>query len=109
MCLADRIMVMYAGRIVEQGTREEVLQQPLHPYTRALLACARAGDTANDGRFGKQPMPTIAGSPPDLMHSTCGCDFESRCQDRMGVCSVRIPEEIPASSSHKVRCFKFGG
>ena len=109
VCLADRIMVMYAGRIVEQGPREDVLRQPLHPYTRALLACALAGDTANDARVGKRPIPTVAGSPPDLMHPTHGCDFESRCQDRMGVCSMRIPEEIPASSSHTVRCFKFGG
>jgi oligopeptide/dipeptide ABC transporter ATP-binding protein len=109
VCLADRIMVMYAGRIVEQGPREEVLRQPLHPYTRALLACAPTRDTANDSRVGKRPMPTIAGSPPDLTHSTPGCDFEPRCPDRMSVCSMRIPEEIPASSSHTVRCFKFGG
>lgn len=107
--LADRIMVMYAGRIVEQGSRDEILRQPLHPYTRALLACALPPCTANDSWVGKQPIPTIAGSPPDLMHTTLGCDFESRCPDRMGICSTRFPEEIQQSATHTVRCFKFGG
>jgi oligopeptide/dipeptide ABC transporter ATP-binding protein len=113
-CLADRIIVMYAGRIVEEGSRDEILQQPLHPYTRALLACALPQDTANDPGvderpLGKRPVPTIAGSPPDLMHTTLGCDFESRCPDRMGICSTRFPEGIQQSASHTVHCFKFGG
>jgi oligopeptide/dipeptide ABC transporter ATP-binding protein len=117
--LADRIMVMYAGRIIEQGTRDEILQQALHPYTRALLACALPRETANDHGVGKGPIPTIAGSPPDLMHSTPGCDFEGRCPDRMAICSTRFPAEIQQSSTHpssthqssthKVRCFKYGG
>jgi len=112
--LADRIIVMYAGRIVEQGSREEILQGALHPYTRALLACSLAPDAANDrgvdGRpLGKRPIPTIPGSPSDLMHITLGCDFENRCPDRMGVCSTRFPEEMPESATHTVRCFKFGG
>ena len=107
--LADRIMVMYAGRIVEQGSRDEILQQALHPYTRALLACALPQDTANDSAVGKQAIPTIAGSPTDLMHPTLGCDFESRCPDRMCICSSHFPGEVQMSATHTVRCFKFGG
>jgi len=107
--LADRIMVMYAGRIVEEGSRDEILQQPLHPYTRALLACALPQNTETGPWVGKRPIPTIAGTPPDPMHGTPGCDFESRCPDRMGICSTRFPEEIQPSTTHTVRCFKFGG
>jgi oligopeptide/dipeptide ABC transporter ATP-binding protein len=107
--LADRIMVMYAGRIVEQGPRDEILQQSLHPYTRALIACALPHSTVNDRWVGKRPIPTIAGNPPDLMHGTVGCDFESRCPDRMDICGTRFPDEIQESATHSVRCFKFGG
>ena len=107
--LADRIMVMYAGRIVEQGSRDEILQRPLHPYTRALLACALPQDSKHSPVGGKQCIPTIAGRSPDLMHTICGCDFESRCPDRMTVCSARFPQEIQPSAIHSVSCFKFGG
>jgi oligopeptide/dipeptide ABC transporter ATP-binding protein len=107
--LADRIMVMYAGRIVEQGPRDQILQQPLHPYTRALLACALPQKTANDPCIGKRPMPTIAGSAPDPMNIMPGCDFENRCPDRMDICCTRFPAEIQELATRTVRCFKFGG
>jgi oligopeptide/dipeptide ABC transporter ATP-binding protein len=107
--LADRIMVMYAGRIVEQGPRDRILQQPLHPYTRALLACALPQGGANDSWVGKQSIPTIAGSAPDPMNIMPGCDFESRCPDRMDTCNTRFPAEVQESAAHTVCCFKFGG
>ena len=107
--LADRIMVMYAGRIVEQGSRDEILQQALHPYTQALLACAIPQYTASDSVARKQPIPTIAGSPPDLTHPSPGCDFDGRCRDRMGICGTRFPDRMQKSASHTVHCFKFGG
>jgi oligopeptide/dipeptide ABC transporter ATP-binding protein len=107
--LADRIMVMYAGRIVEQGPRGEILQRPRHPYTRALLACALPSNPASDLGVSKRPIPTIVGSPPDLMRIKPGCEFESRCQDRMDICRMRVPEEVEESPAHSLRCFKFGG
>jgi oligopeptide/dipeptide ABC transporter ATP-binding protein len=107
--LSERIMVMYAGRIVEQGTRDEILREALHPYTRALLACALPHETANNPGVGKGPIPTIAGSPPDLKHTPSGCDFEGRCQDRMAICATRFPAEIQQSLTHRVSCFKYGG
>ena len=58
-------MIMYAGRIVEHGSRGEVLQEPLHPYTRALFRCGSLLQTPNDREVGKCRMPTIAGRPPD--------------------------------------------
>jgi oligopeptide/dipeptide ABC transporter ATP-binding protein len=112
--LADRIMVMYAGRIVEQGSHDEILQQALHPYTRALLACALPQGAAkrregNETFFRKQPIPTIPGSPSNLLQVTPGCDFECRCPDRMTLCNTQFPDEIRQSSTHTVRCFKYGG
>jgi oligopeptide/dipeptide ABC transporter ATP-binding protein len=103
---SDRIMIMYAGRIVEQGSRSEVLQEPMHPYTRALFKCGMR--TPSDGRVGKSRMPTIPGRPPDPSSATPGCDFENRCHDRMSICCTRVPEEVRISSVHEVRCFKFG-
>jgi oligopeptide/dipeptide ABC transporter ATP-binding protein len=107
--LADRIMVMYAGKIVEQGPRDEILQHPRHPYTRALLACALPPNSVSDPGIGKRPIPTIAGSPPDLLRTAPGCAFENRCVDRMDICRTRVPEEIEESPTHTVRCFKYGG
>ena len=107
--LADRILVMYAGRIVEQGPRDAILRRPRHPYTRALLACALPQNTTNYLWNGSRPVPTIPGSPPDLRHIPPGCEFESRCADRMGICCTRVPENFEESPARTVRCFKFGG
>ena len=106
--LSDRIITMYAGRIVEQGLRGEVLREPLHPYTCALFRCGLL-QTPNDREVGRRRMPTIAGRPPDPIGATSGCDFENRCPDRMNICRTRVPEEIHISNAHTVRCFKFGG
>jgi oligopeptide/dipeptide ABC transporter ATP-binding protein len=107
--LADRIMIMYAGRIVEQGSRDEVLREPLHPYTSALFKCGLLLQAPDNREGGKGRMPTIAGQPPDPSRATFGCDFESRCPHRMGICRTRVPEEMHVSHAHTVRCFKFGG
>ncbi len=107
--LADRIMIMYAGRIVEQGSRDHVLREPLHPYTSALFRCGLPLQTPGDREVGKGRLPTIAGQPPDPGNPAIGCDFESRCPDRMDICRARAPEEILISHAHTVRCFKFGG
>ncbi len=119
--LADRIIVMYAGRIVEQGTRADVFERPLHPYTRALLACALERETLSDtveermeGRMKFRPtgmrlIPAIPGRAPDLMNDIAGCDFESRCPDRMEICRTRFPGETHPEATRSVRCFKYGG
>jgi peptide/nickel transport system ATP-binding protein len=105
--LADRIIIMYAGRIIEQGSRDGVLHEPLHPYTSALAKCGLLG-TPDDREVGKSRVPTIAGPPPDPTN-VFGCDFESRCPDRREICGTRVPENIEVSRGHTVRCFKFGG
>jgi oligopeptide/dipeptide ABC transporter ATP-binding protein len=106
--LADRIMIMYAGRIVEQGSRGEVWREPLHPYTSALLKCSVLLQTPNDRDLGRCRMPTVAGQPADLSCATRCCAFENRCPDRMRICGTRVPEENHLSDLRTVRCFKFG-
>ncbi|MFZ0227286.1 MAG: oligopeptide/dipeptide ABC transporter ATP-binding protein, partial [Mycobacterium sp.] len=119
--LADRIIVMYAGRIVEQGSRADVLERPLHPYTKALLACALEQETLSDTAevkmealveerpAGKRLIPTIPGRAPDPMDDIAGCDFESRCPDRMEICRTRFPGETRPEANRTVHCFKYGG
>jgi oligopeptide/dipeptide ABC transporter ATP-binding protein len=107
--LADRMMIMYAGRIVEQGSRDEVWREQLHPYTSALFRCSVLLQTRNDWQDGNRRMPTIAGQPPGPSGATRSCAFERRCPDRMSICRTGVPEERNVSNAHTVRCFKFGG
>lgn len=105
--LADRVLVMYAGKIIEEGSFDQVIQDPLHPYTRALIGSlpARAGETVAP----KQPLPTIAGGPPDPAFPLPGCAFEPRCPVRMDVCCARDPLPVSPQSLREVRCFHYGG
>ena len=84
--LADDVAVMYAGRIVERGTRDEVLGAPDHPYTRALLASIPRLDAPAGTRLG-----SIRGMPPDLAGEFAGCAFEPRCPYREERCSLERP------------------
>ena len=106
--LADRVLVLYAGRVAEIGPTEEVLKSPKHPYTRALLECLPPKTSTPSGSR-KSRLAVIAGDSPNLAHLTSGCRFEPRCKDRMDVCAAREPEEVMLSESHAVSCFKYGG
>ncbi|MBI3670317.1 MAG: ABC transporter ATP-binding protein [Acidobacteria bacterium] len=105
---ADRILVMYAGRIVEEGRPAQVFRNPLHPYTAGLLRSI-PGLPVENASAQERRLPSIAGSPPDLAHLPAGCPFEPRCADRMTLCSTREPEEVQPESTRHVRCFKYGG
>jgi peptide/nickel transport system ATP-binding protein len=97
--VADRIAVMYAGRIVEEGPARTLMREPRHPYTRALLQ-SRA-----DGALAKgQRLETIAGSPPDLTNLPQGCAFASRCKMAVPECSATRPEVTWLADGHSVRC-----
>jgi peptide/nickel transport system ATP-binding protein len=97
--VADRIAVMYAGRIVEEGPARTLIREPRHPYTRALLQ-SRA-----DGALAKgQRLETIAGAPPDLTNLPQGCAFASRCKMAMPECSATRPEVTWLAEGHSVRC-----
>ncbi len=107
--LADRIMVMYAGQIVENGPLHDLYTQPLHPYTRALLQCAPQQSARTDSKYRGRRLACIPGSPPDPMEVLPGCSFSSRCKDRMDACDARSPEQVQPSASRLVRCLKYGG
>ncbi len=100
--LADRLAVMYAGRLVEVGERDRVLADPLHPYTRALLECAPAAGSGSVGR--RRPLPTIPGSAPDPAELPPGCAFEPRCRERREECAERPPPLARRRGGRRVAC-----
>ncbi len=102
---ADRIAVIYAGRIVEIGKCAEILGRPLHPYTQALVRIASSLITSA-GALSR--FPAIAGESPDPGGVPGGCRFEPRCSERMDVCSQRYPQEYLPEPSRPVNCFKYG-
>jgi peptide/nickel transport system ATP-binding protein len=105
--IADRIMVMYAGQIVENGPLGDVYSQPLHPYAAALLQCAPQRITPRDLDYGKVRLPCIPGKSPNPLEVLPGCSFSSRCRDRMEICDLRSPEKVETSPCRSVCCFKY--
>ena len=105
--LADRIMVMYAGQIVESGPVADVYSRPLHPYTRALLQCAPRSIAPAEPGCVRHRLPTIPGSAPDRLDGLSGCSFANRCSDRMPVCDSMKPVAVQTSESWSTRCFKY--
>lgn len=97
--VADRIAVMYAGRIVELGAVREVVRRPRHPYTIGLLSTR-----AHGGRLAGVRLPAIPGSPPDLANLPPGCPFAPRCSYAADVCSAATPPAVEVSAGHMVCC-----
>ena len=103
---ADRIAVMYAGRIVEVGSSIEIFGRPLHPYTQALIRIAMSSVVA--GSSARARLPAIEGESFDPTCIPDGCRFAPRCSERMDVCSLRYPSEFLPEPSRPVNCFKHG-
>ncbi|MBP0627758.1 MULTISPECIES: ABC transporter ATP-binding protein [unclassified Cupriavidus] len=97
---ADRVAVMYAGRLVETATADELYRHPAHPYTRGLMACVPRldGDTS-------QPLVPIDGQPPDLTALGPGCAFLPRCRLAQDQCRQAPPELRAVSDQHLKACF----
>jgi oligopeptide/dipeptide ABC transporter ATP-binding protein len=103
---ADRLLVLYGGRVVELGPAAEVLREPRHPYTKALFQCVPAGLEGNvNGR--KARLPAIAGEASVSDLPLKGCTFEPRCAERMEVCREREPTLLGVNERHTVSCFKY--
>jgi peptide/nickel transport system ATP-binding protein len=96
---ADRVMVMYAGRVVETGTVYEIFDEPRHPYTQGLLASVPRLEAER-----QEHLPMVAGQPPDLLTIPEGCAFRPRCSAAGEEC-VRVPEWLELSPTHRVRCW----
>jgi oligopeptide/dipeptide ABC transporter ATP-binding protein len=102
--LAGRVLVMYAGTVVEAGTPAEVFGAPLHPYTRGLSgAYPRAWAAVREGAP-RRPVP-IPGAAPDHAQWPAGCAFEPRCAERRPACAERPPGETLPGPGRRVRCF----
>ena len=103
---AERVMVLYAGRVMEVGPCAEVLGAPRHPYTEALLQCLPTG--LEDGFAGrKTELAVIRGETPVAVRDAGKCVFESRCSERMEVCVTGEPAMVELSGTHHVSCVKY--
>ncbi len=97
--IADRVAVMYAGRIVEMGSTLQVFDNPSHPYTRALLRCLP------DVALKRQQLVEIGGQPPDLARLPQGCPFAPRCPERQAVCDEAFPATVDVGRGHTASCW----
>ncbi len=101
--LADRLLIMYAGRIMEEGGLGQIYRNPLHPYTRGLLRSMPAVP-AGDVEVQKRRLTPIAGSPPDIIDLPRGCPFAPRCLERLDVCADQQPPERIVEGTRRVLC-----
>ena len=98
--IADKVAVMYAGDIMEQGRLEDIFEHPLHPYTHALMNTIPRLDTDNQSK-----LQVIAGTPPDLIAPPKGCGFADRCEFCMEICQEVEPPVYNMENQHKVKCW----
>lgn len=99
--VADQVMVMYAGEMVEIGSSESVIKDPSHPYAKALLA------SVPDASGRRAQLASITGSPPNMLNPPSGCRFHPRCPVVMSRCKVESPHEVQVNGK-TVRCFQYG-
>lgn len=104
---ADRVSVLYAGKIAEQGPTETVLFSPQHPYTQALLRSIPRVNYGEPMPSQRGVLPVIAGSAPSLAVLSRGCVFEPRCEKRMDACQASEPVVAMLGNGHEVSCLKF--
>ena len=98
--IADRVAVMYAGKVVETGTTAQIFYEHKHPYTEALL---RSLPSAEAGK--REPLMSIPGTPPDLLCPPKGCGFAARCRHCMQICREEQPPEFELGDGHKASCW----
>lgn len=98
--MCDRVIVMYAGEVVETGTKWEIFKNPQHPYTKGLLRSMPRLDQKKG-----EPLIPIIGTPPDLIKPPIGCPFAARCDQAMKICERIDPEATVFSDTHTARCW----
>jgi len=99
--MADRIVVMYAGEVMEEGTDTDIFYHAKHPYTKALLKAVPRLD------MGEQELAPIEGAPPEIIHPPSGCPFYERCSHAMRVCGYRQPPAYGFGQGHRARCWLY--
>jgi oligopeptide/dipeptide ABC transporter ATP-binding protein len=98
--VCDRVLVMYAGRVVEEGTVRDIFHRPQHPYTAALLRSIPKAGNKQKGR----KLPTIEGIVPGLFDLPPGCRFQDRCPFKQDRCVAEEPLLLPSGQGRAVRC-----
>ena len=101
--MADYVVVMYAGRVVEKGTTEEIFENPAHPYTIGLMASKPVVGRQVDELY------SIPGKVPNPIDMPNYCYFKDRCNMCVGQCDGAYPGEISLSDTHKVSCYRYSG
>ena len=96
-----RILILYGGKVMEEGTVEEIFQAPEHPYTKALLAAIPSMEKDKE-----EALVAIEGNPPSILKEFTRCPFYERCKERIDACQDALPEEARLSESHRVFCHK---
>jgi oligopeptide/dipeptide ABC transporter ATP-binding protein len=104
--VADRITVMYAGRVCETAPARTLFAAPSHPYTRALLESMPRLDRHYGA--GTRSLPSIPGQPPNAINPPAGCRFRTRCPEAMPDCAKLLPVETPVAPGHTVSCLRRG-
>lgn len=97
----DRVVVMYGGQIMEEGTDRDIFYNPLHPYTMQLLKSV----PRVTGEKGRQRLIPIKGTPPDMLKPPTGCPFYPRCELAMEICRTKEVLEFNIDGEHKVKCW----
>jgi peptide/nickel transport system ATP-binding protein len=98
--LCDRIVVFYAGEVVESGPTRDIIERPRHPYTQALLRVASVGD------FRRRELEVIAGQPPPVGTDLAGCRFAGRCPAVIPACRAAAVRPVPVGCEHDARCIR---
>lgn len=96
-----RILILYGGKVMEEGTVEEIFQEPKHPYTKALLAAIPSMEKDKE-----EALVAIEGNPPSILKEFTRCPFYERCKERIDACQDALPEEARLSEMHRVFCHK---
>jgi len=105
--ISQRIIVMYAGKIVEAGRTAVFFESPAHPYTRGLLkSIPKLGERS---RLGRTRLQEIKGIVPSIFDLPPGCSFNPRCSEAMPICSQEAPPLFDVGDGHRVRCWLFAG
>ncbi len=101
--LADRVHVMYAGKVVEKADSIELFDNPKHPYTKGLLASRLKRELKG------QELPYIKGTVPRAFEFPAGCRFHPRCPNKMAICESKMPQPILLQNGHEVSCWLYNG
>lgn len=100
--ICKRVSIMYAGKIVEEGTVNDIFYDPKHPYTKGLLASVGTHEAS-----GRQSLKPIPGTPPDLLKLNQGCAFMPRCPEAMNICRDYMPVKTSFGGIHCCSCWKY--